>query len=82
MISGHSLHEFVREIVAAYLEDDVAEIRRAATLTCCRVMVKDPILAQNNTAAMLVVGDILERLLAVGIADTGIAPSSIHSDLW
>jgi hypothetical protein len=79
---GHSLHEFLRECVVAYLEDDVAEIRRAATLTCCHVLVKDSIVAQHNTAAMLIVGDILEKLLAVGIADPGAFCSLRLTSRW
>ena len=35
--TGHSLNEFVRECVVSFLEDDHADVRKAAAETCCKV---------------------------------------------
>ncbi len=63
------MNEFVRDCVVAYLDDDNPVIRKAAALTCCQVLVKDPVHLQLNSYAMQVVGTVLEKLLMVGIAD-------------
>lgn len=67
--TGHVLNEFVREYVVLYLEDDHAEVRKAAALTVCRLFGRDPICYQTSTHAIQIVGEVLEKLLAVGIAD-------------
>ncbi|KAF8074724.1 phosphatidylinositol 3-kinase [Lyophyllum atratum] len=67
--SGHVLNEFVRNCALPYLEDDNAEIRRAAALTCCRLFVRDPICYQASSHAIEVISDVLDKLLTVGIAD-------------
>jgi serine/threonine-protein kinase mTOR len=68
---GHVLNEFVRSCALPYLEDDNAEVRRAAALTCCRLFVRDPICFQASTHAIEVISDVLDKLLTVGIADPG-----------
>jgi FKBP12-rapamycin complex-associated protein len=67
--SGHVLNEFVRDVAIRYVEADNADIRRRAALTCCQLFVKDPIVHQTSTHAIKVVGDIIEKLLAVGVGD-------------
>ncbi|KAF8659826.1 hypothetical protein AX16_001711 [Volvariella volvacea WC 439] len=67
--SGHVLNEFVRSCALPYLEDDNAEVRRAAALTCCRLFMKDPICYQASSHAIEVISDVLDKLLTVGIAD-------------
>ncbi|KAG0044728.1 phosphatidylinositol kinase- protein kinase tor1 [Gryganskiella cystojenkinii] len=67
--SGHVLNEFVRDCCIPYLEDDNAEIRRSAAQTCCQLFVQDPICFQTSAHAVQVVGEVLEKLLTVGIAD-------------
>ncbi|KAI8344851.1 armadillo-type protein [Chlamydoabsidia padenii] len=67
--SSHILNEFVRDCIVNYLDDDMAEIRKAAAVTCCQLFVRDPICNQTSAHAIKVVGEVLEKLLTVGIAD-------------
>jgi serine/threonine-protein kinase mTOR len=67
--SGHILNEFVRDVAIRYVEDDDPAIRRAAALTTCQLFVKDPIVHQTSHHAIQVVSDVIEKLLAVGVAD-------------
>ncbi|KAI1333519.1 FAT-domain-containing protein [Xylariaceae sp. FL0016] len=67
--SGHVLNEFVRDVAIKYVEDDDPEIREAAALTCCQLYVRDPIVNQTSYHALQVVGDVIEKLLTVGVAD-------------
>ncbi|KAF9162608.1 phosphatidylinositol kinase- protein kinase tor1 [Actinomortierella ambigua] len=68
-LSGHVLNEFVRDCCIAYLDDDNPEVRRSAAQTCCRLFVRDPICFQTSAHAVQVVGEVLEKLLTVAIAD-------------
>ncbi|KAF9047130.1 phosphatidylinositol 3-kinase [Hymenopellis radicata] len=67
--SGHLLNEFVQTCALPYLEDDHADVRRAAALTCCRLFLRDPICYQSSSHATEIIGDVLDKLLTVGIAD-------------
>ncbi|KAI1637788.1 FAT-domain-containing protein [Biscogniauxia mediterranea] len=67
--SGHVLNEFVRDVAIKYVEDDDPEIREAAALTCCQLYVRDPIVNQTSYHALQVVGDVIEKLLTVGVSD-------------
>ncbi|KAM0327427.1 hypothetical protein ACHAQA_005713 [Verticillium albo-atrum] len=67
--SGHVLNEFVRDVAIKYVEDEDCEIREAAALTCCQLYVRDPIVNQTSYHALQVVGDVIERLLTVGVSD-------------
>ncbi|KAM0276168.1 hypothetical protein ACHAQH_007020 [Verticillium albo-atrum] len=67
--SGHVLNEFVRDVAIKYVEDEDYEIREAAALTCCQLYVRDPIVNQTSYHALQVVGDVIERLLTVGVSD-------------
>lgn len=69
---GHVLNEFVRNCAVPYLEDDHADVRRAAATTCCRLFVRDPICYQSSSHAIEVISEVLDKLLTVGIADPGI----------
>ena len=69
--SGHVLNEFVRDCVLRYVEDDNAEVRKAAALTCCQLFVQDPICFQTSNHAIQVVGEVIDKLLTVGISDPG-----------
>lgn len=66
---GHVLNEFVRDVAIKYVEDEDAEIREAAALTCCQLYVRDPIVNQTSYHALQVVGDVIEKLLTVGVSD-------------
>ena len=69
--SGHVLNEFVRNCALPYLEEDQAEVRRAAALTCCRVFARDSICYQSSNHSIEIINDVLDKLLTVGIADPG-----------
>lgn len=63
------LNEFVRDVAIKYVEDEDPEIREAAALTCCQLYVRDPIVNQTSYHALQVVGDVIEKLLTVGVSD-------------
>ncbi|EGX93526.1 phosphatidylinositol 3-kinase tor2 [Cordyceps militaris CM01] len=67
--TGHILNEFVRDVAIKYVEDEDPEIREAAALTCCQLYVRDPIVNQTSYHALQVVGDVIDKLLTVGISD-------------
>ena len=63
--------EFVRDRVIRYVEDDNAEIRRAAALSSCAVLASDPVVSQTSNNAIRLVNEVLEKLLTLAIADPG-----------
>ncbi|KAJ3367835.1 phosphatidylinositol kinase- protein kinase tor1, partial [Entophlyctis sp. JEL0112] len=65
----HSLLELVRECAALYLYDESSAIRKAAALTCCKLIVRDPINYTNKPYASKIVNSVFEKLLVVGITD-------------
>ncbi|KAG6843936.1 hypothetical protein H0H87_011584 [Tephrocybe sp. NHM501043] len=67
--SGHVLNEFVLMNALPYLDDDRPETRRAAAITCCRLLARDPISYQDSNYAVEMINDVLSRLLVVGVAD-------------
>ena len=73
-MTGHILNEFVRDAALPCLEDDHAEVRKAAALTCCRLFVRDPICYQASNHSVEIISDVLDKLLAVGVADPGTCP--------
>jgi FKBP12-rapamycin complex-associated protein len=68
---GHILDEFVRDAALPYLEDDHAEVRKAAALTCCKLFVRDAICYQTSNHSVEIISDVLDKLLTVGVADPG-----------
>lgn len=73
----HVLNEFVRDVAMKYVEDDNVEVRKAAALTCCQLFVRDPICYQTSNHAIQVVGEVMEKLLTVAIADPGMFPHEV-----
>lgn len=71
MTIGYILNEFVRDVAIRYVEADNPIIRKAAALTCCQLFVKDPIVHQVSRHAIQVVGSVIEKVLAVAVADQG-----------
>ncbi|KAG9127299.1 phosphatidylinositol kinase- protein kinase tor1 [Ceratobasidium sp. 392] len=67
--TGHVLNEFVRSCALPYLDHDQPEVRQAAALTSCKLFVQDPIIYQQSIHSTEIVGDVLDKLLTVGIAD-------------
>ena len=74
--SGHVLNEFVRNCSLPYLEDDSPDVRKAAAVTCCKLLIRDPIVHQSSSNALEVINDVLDKLLVVGIADPGMCDFS------
>ncbi|GAA5970883.1 hypothetical protein JCM11641_004492 [Rhodosporidiobolus odoratus] len=68
-VEEHSLGEFVRDHVARYTEDDNADIRRAAAMSCCAVLSTDPVVGQTSNNSIKLVNEVLEKLLTLAIAD-------------
>ncbi|KAK9465831.1 armadillo-type protein [Lipomyces arxii] len=66
---GYKFNEFVRNCVITYLDDENPEVRKATALASCSLFLKDPICFQTSAHAIRVVGDVLEKLLAVAIGD-------------
>jgi len=69
--TGYVLNEFVHDVAVQYVEHDSPTIRKAATLTCCQLFVKDPIVHQVSRHAVQIVSDVIGKLLAVAVADPG-----------
>lgn len=67
--TGLSLHELMRRCSSTYLEDDSVEVRRAAAVTTCKLLARDPIVLQTSSHALLAVESVLEQLLVIGITD-------------
>ncbi|KAL9647121.1 hypothetical protein ABK040_004838 [Willaertia magna] len=68
-IKGYNLIDFVNNCVVKYLDDDGPLIRKEAAKTCCRLLVsqgKPPVKGHFGS----VVGDVLAKLLIVGITDS------------
>lgn len=69
---GIVLTEFVRDSLVLYLDDDNTAIRVEAALTCAKLMAQTG--SENGEVptrghAAAVIGDVLEKLLVVGISD-------------
>jgi FKBP12-rapamycin complex-associated protein len=69
--AGYILNEFVHDVAIQYAEHDSPAIRKAAALTCCQLFVKDPIVHQVSRHAVHIVSGVIEKLLAVAVADPG-----------
>ena len=67
--TGHGLNEFVRDVAMRFTDSNNPKVRKASALTCCQLFVHDPIIYQTSFHAIRVVGDVIERLLALGVAD-------------
>lgn len=69
--TGHVLNEFVHDCALPYLESDFPDVRRAAALTCSGLFVQDPICYQDSDHSIEIISDVIDKLLAVAIADPG-----------
>ena len=52
-----------------YTESPNAKVRKASALTCCQLFIQDPIIYQTSFNSIRVVGDVISRLLGMGVAD-------------
>jgi FKBP12-rapamycin complex-associated protein len=68
---GHILHEFTRDCVTSYLNDESPQVRKAAAVTCSEIFLRDPVNYQSSGHSMEVVGQVLVKLLEVGVGDPG-----------
>ena len=66
---GHVLNEFVRDVAIRYVENENPEIRKASALTCCQLFIQDPVIQQTSFHAVRVVGEVITKLLNVGVGD-------------
>jgi FKBP12-rapamycin complex-associated protein len=74
LVTGHQLNDFVRTCALPYLEDGQADIRLKAAITCCRLFMQESFILHNRSSVSLdVINEVLEKLLMVSIADTGIS---------
>lgn len=67
--SGKSLNELVRDVAIHYVDDENPQIRKAAALTSCQLFLHDPIVRQTSVRSIQVVGDVVQKLLSVAVAD-------------
>ncbi|KAI8836345.1 armadillo-type protein [Chytridium lagenaria] len=70
---GFMLNELIRQCALTYLDDENPGIRKAAVSTCCHVLGQDPVCLQTSSHAIEIVGEVLEKLLMVGITDADFA---------
>lgn len=70
-LPGHALSNVARSSVMPYLEDDRVEVRLAAVSTCCDLFMCDPICSHTSDHATSLISIMLNKLLAIGIADPG-----------
>ena len=66
---GHILSELISVHIVSYLGDDVSDVRLAAGLTICKLFATDPVVMQTSNNAIRLVGEVLEKILTVAIAD-------------
>src|SRR5204862_5349140 len=69
ILIGHVLNEFVRDVAITYVDSETPEIRKASALTCCQLFVHDPIINQTSSHSIQVVGEVIDKLLTVGVGD-------------
>ncbi|RKP11235.1 armadillo-type protein, partial [Piptocephalis cylindrospora] len=67
------LHEFVHDTVIYYLDDEHAGVRRAAARTACLVLQREPVCLQASAHATRIAGEVIERLLCLGIGDPDVS---------
>ncbi|KAI9893709.1 MAG: phosphatidylinositol kinase- protein kinase tor1 [Vezdaea aestivalis] len=66
---GHVLNEFVRDVCIKYVDDGNPQIRQAAALTSCNLLIRDPIVHQISNYAIKVVSEIVSKLVTACVAD-------------
>ena len=62
---------FVKEVAAQYLSHSSSEVRRAAALTCCGLLVPPGIVHRNRVGSHSgrIIEDVLETLLRIAVSD-------------
>lgn len=53
-----------------YTDSSNSKIRKASALTCCQLFVRDNIIKQSSFHSIKVVGDVITKLLELGVADS------------
>ncbi|KAK5667368.1 phosphatidylinositol kinase-related protein kinase tor1 [Batrachochytrium dendrobatidis] len=64
-----TMQDLVLECADTYLEDDNIDIRKAAAVACCQILVRHPLRHQSTNSSATLVNKLLERMIAVGITD-------------
>ncbi|KAL6718509.1 phosphatidylinositol kinase-related protein kinase tor1 [Lecanora helva] len=67
--TGHGLNEFIRDVAMRYTDSSNPKVRKASALTCCQLLIRDPIIYQTSWQSLRVVGDVITRLVSLGVAD-------------
>eukprot|EP01117_Protostelium_nocturnum_P014316 TRINITY_DN5444_c0_g1_i3.p1 TRINITY_DN5444_c0_g1~~TRINITY_DN5444_c0_g1_i3.p1 ORF type:complete len:2209 (+),score=787.54 TRINITY_DN5444_c0_g1_i3:161-6787(+) len=65
----HLLTELLRTCIVNYLKDPNPQIRKESALCCCKLMASSSVKTTEGRYYAIVVSEILERLISVGIAD-------------
>lgn len=68
-MSGHSLGEFVYNCTLPYLEDDSANTRREATVTCLTIFARDPVTSNTSLRTIELVNAVLDKIMSIAVAD-------------
>ena len=77
--SGYILNEFVRDVVIRYVEDDNPTSRRASALTCCQLLIKDPVLSTTTKSTHLTANPSTE-CQSITYPPSASASSEVRSD--
>lgn len=67
--TGHQLNDIVRTCALPYLEDELAETRLRAAITCCRLFMRDDTGYERHIDSLEIINEVLEKLLMVSITD-------------
>ncbi|KAF8573454.1 atypical PIKK FRAP protein kinase [Ramaria rubella] len=76
---GHILNEFIVNAVVPHLDAEEATTRKAAALTTCRLLARDPVRFQSSRHSVELITSTLDKLLSVGIVDSVLFRSSTAS---
>ncbi|KAJ3394190.1 phosphatidylinositol kinase- protein kinase tor1 [Entophlyctis sp. JEL0112] len=67
---GMMLQELIQMCASTYLQDVRSDIRRAAAITCCQLLARDPVNSQTSKLSLAIAHDMLEKLLMAGVTDS------------
>ncbi|KAI9341687.1 FAT domain-containing protein [Obelidium mucronatum] len=68
--SGILLQEVILSCARKYLNHSFIEIRKAAVVTCCKLLTTDPVTKQLSRPSLLIMEEVLERLMIVAVTDS------------
>ena len=68
---GLQLQEMILDLSKLYLVSDNVMIRQACCYTCSFLLKEDPVCDRTSDNSLQICSDVLERLIAIGVADPG-----------